>query len=54
MVDGSGRNKASNEKIKFCGEQAAIDGLKHFYVDSCCIKKSSDAELSEAINSMYC
>jgi hypothetical protein len=53
MVDGLGRNKAGNEKIKFCGEQAAIDGLKYFWVDSCCIKKSSDAELSEAINSMY-
>ncbi|KAH9216226.1 heterokaryon incompatibility protein-domain-containing protein [Leptodontidium sp. 2 PMI_412] len=53
MLDGSGSKKAGYEKIKFCGEQAALDGLKYFWVDSCCIKKSSDAELSEAINSMY-
>jgi hypothetical protein len=30
MVDGLGRNKAGNEKIKFYGEQAAIDSLKYF------------------------
>ena len=53
MVEGSGRGKAGHDKIKFCGEQAAKDGLQYFWVDSCCIKKSSDAELSEAINSMF-
>jgi hypothetical protein len=53
MVEGSGRGKAGYDKIKFCGEQAAKDGLQYFWVDSCCIKKSSDAELSEAINSMF-
>ncbi|KAF2258230.1 heterokaryon incompatibility, partial [Lojkania enalia] len=53
MIHGSGREKAGYEKIRFCGEQAAMDGLKYFWVDSCCIRKSSDAELSEAINSMY-
>jgi hypothetical protein len=51
--DGSGRDKAGYDKIKFCGEQAARDGLQYFWVDTCCIKKSSDAELSEAINSMF-
>jgi hypothetical protein len=53
IVEGSGRSKASYKKIEFCGEQAARDGLKYFWVDTCCIKKSSDPELSEAINSMY-
>ncbi|KAF7505108.1 hypothetical protein GJ744_001248 [Endocarpon pusillum] len=53
MVEGSGQGKAGYEKIKFCGEQAASDGLKYVWVDSCCIKKSSDAELSESINSMF-
>ena len=53
IVNGSGRNKAGYKKIEFCGEQASKDGLKYFWVDSCCIKKSSDSELSEAINSMY-
>ena len=53
MVEGSGRGKAGHDKIKFCGEQAAKDGLRYFWVDSCCIKRSSDSELSEAINSMF-
>jgi NB-ARC domain/Heterokaryon incompatibility protein (HET) len=53
IVNESGRNKAGYEKIRFCGEQAARDGLQYFWVDSCCIRKSSDAELSEAINSMF-
>ena len=29
------------------------DGLSHAWIDTCCIDKSSSAELSEAINSMY-
>jgi hypothetical protein len=53
MVEGAGRGKAGFEKIKFCGEQAARDGLRYFWVDSCCIKKSSDSELSESLNSMF-
>ncbi len=53
MVEGSGRGKVGYEKIKFCGKEAAKGGLKYFWVDSCCIKKSSDAELSESLNSMF-
>ena len=53
MVEASGRNKAGYEKIQFCGEQAAINGLRYFWVDTCCIKKSSDSELSESLNSMF-
>jgi hypothetical protein len=47
------KNKAGYEKIRFCGQQAAKDGIHHFWVDSCCIDKSSSAELTEAINSMF-
>ncbi|KAI0324542.1 HET-domain-containing protein, partial [Cubamyces sp. BRFM 1775] len=32
---------------------ARADGNKYIWIDSCCIDKSSSAELSEAINSMY-
>lgn len=53
MMQGSGRSKAGYKKIKFCGERAARDGLKYFWVDSCCIDKSSSAELQEAIVSMF-
>ncbi|QPC71960.1 hypothetical protein HYE68_002712 [Fusarium pseudograminearum] len=41
------------EKIRFCGERAAHDGLNHFWVDTCCIDQNSSAVLEEAITSMY-
>jgi hypothetical protein len=53
LVDGVGKTKAGYSKIQLCGEQAASDGLKYVWVDTCCIDKSSSADLSEAINSMY-
>ncbi|KAJ8115950.1 hypothetical protein OPT61_g2519 [Boeremia exigua] len=45
--------KEGYKKLTFCADQAAKDGIEHFWVDTCCIRKSSDAELTEAINSMY-
>jgi hypothetical protein len=40
-------------KIKnLCGK-ALCDGLQYAWVDTCCIDKSSSAELSESINSMF-
>ncbi|KAG4431647.1 hypothetical protein IFR05_012870 [Cadophora sp. M221] len=54
LTDGTNKGKAGGYgKIQFCGEQARRDGLKYFWVDICCIDKSSSAELSEAINSMF-
>ncbi|KAF2834198.1 HET-domain-containing protein [Patellaria atrata CBS 101060] len=53
LVKGTGKTKAGYKKIQFCGAQAANDGLEFCWVDTCCINKSSDAELSEAINSMF-
>ena len=53
LVKGTSKSKAGYQKIRFCGEQAATDGLQYFWVDTCCINKSSSAELSEAINSMF-
>lgn len=40
-------------KIRRCCEQAVNDGYEWAWVDTCCIDKTSSAELSEAINSMY-
>lgn len=40
-------------KIKHTCQQARRDGLHYAWVDTCCIDKSSSAELSEAINSMF-
>jgi len=53
LLEGTGKSKAGYRKICFCGEQTAKDGLQYFWVDTCCIDKSSSAELTEAINSMF-
>ncbi|KAI2626038.1 heterokaryon incompatibility protein-domain-containing protein [Hypomontagnella submonticulosa] len=48
-----GQSKPGFTKIRYSCEQALRDGLRYVWVDTCCIDKSSSAELSEAINSMY-
>jgi hypothetical protein len=53
LIEGSGNSKVGYKKIRFCGQQAARDNLQYFWVDTCCIDKSSSAELAEAINSMF-
>lgn len=50
---GTGKSKAGYHKIQFCAEQATADGLRYFWVDTCCIDKKNAVELSEAINSMF-
>ena len=46
-------SKAGYRKIEACCNQALCDGLQWAWVDTCCIDKSSSAELTEAINSMF-
>ncbi|TPX06836.1 uncharacterized protein E0L32_002332 [Thyridium curvatum] len=41
------------KKVSYSCIQATIDGLQYVWIDTCCIDKSSSAELSEAINSMF-
>lgn len=41
------------DKIEKSCQQAQIDNLQFVWVDTCCIDKSSSAELQEAINSMF-
>ena len=53
LIDGTGKSKAGYDKLRFCAQQAADDGLQYFWVATCCIDKSSSAELQEAINSMF-
>ena len=50
---GIGKSKAGYGKILFCERQATADGLRYFWIDTCCINKRNDPELSEAINSMF-
>jgi hypothetical protein len=53
MIDGTGTSKPGYDKIRFCGEQAGHDDLQYFWIDTCCIDKSSSTELQEAIDSMF-
>ncbi|CAG8975659.1 hypothetical protein HYALB_00012317 [Hymenoscyphus albidus] len=45
--------KEGFKKIVDCLNQTLRDGYEYCWVDTCCIDKSSSAELSEAINSMF-
>lgn len=47
------KKKPGFDKIRQCCAQAKKAGLDWAWVDTCCIDKSSSAELTEAINSMY-
>jgi hypothetical protein len=53
VVTGGGKKKTGYDKLRFCAEQAAIDGYQYFWIDTCCIDKADPVELSTAINSMY-
>ncbi|RYP33442.1 hypothetical protein DL767_004720 [Monosporascus sp. MG133] len=49
----SAKTKNGWAKIAYTVQMARRNGLKYAWVDTCCIDKSSSAELSEAINSMF-
>ncbi|OSS52724.1 hypothetical protein B5807_02787 [Epicoccum nigrum] len=41
------------QKLRFCAEQAAKDGLRYFWIDTCCIDRWDKNERSKAINLMF-
>lgn len=47
------RESAGFNKIAGCCTLAAPQGYEYLWVDTCCIDKTSSAELTESINSMY-
>ncbi|KAJ3456742.1 hypothetical protein MRS44_016765 [Fusarium solani] len=53
MLAGGYEHKKGYAKLVGCCKQARRDGLRHVWIDTCCINKSSSAELSEAIASMF-
>lgn len=53
VQSGTAAQKLSFAKVRYSCIQTIKDGLSWVWIDSCCIDKSSSAELSEAINSMY-
>lgn len=53
LESGKATAKAGYEKVLRCCEKAKNDGYDYAWIDTCCIDKTSSAELSETINSMY-
>jgi len=49
----TGIHKSGYDKIRFCAQRSDDDGLRFFWIDTCCINKANFTELSEAINSMF-
>ncbi|KAI0878514.1 HET-domain-containing protein [Hypoxylon argillaceum] len=53
MKNPSSKAKEVYKKIEMASKLADQAGLRYVWIDTCCIDKSSSAELTEAINSMY-
>lgn len=53
LLTGLGPGRKAWSKITSCCVKARAEGYLYLWVDTCCIDKSSSAELSEAINSMF-
>lgn len=53
VENGTARRKRGYRKLVNCCKRAKMDGYQWVWIDTCCIDKSSSAELSEAINSMF-
>jgi hypothetical protein len=53
LAAGAGKDKPGYRKIRFCAEMAHLDGLRFFWIDTCCINKPNHTELSTAVISMF-
>ncbi|KAJ4261027.1 hypothetical protein NW757_001418 [Fusarium falciforme] len=53
MELGRATSKKGWAKVKDSCSMARKNGFDYVWLDTCCIDKTSSAELSEAINSMY-
>ena len=53
MTSGSASDKKGYHKISKLCELARAGHIRYAWCDTCCIDKSSSAELSEAINSVF-
>jgi hypothetical protein len=50
---GAGKGMKGYRKLRLSCAMAERQGLNYIWIDTCCIDKTSSAELSEAINSMF-
>ncbi len=53
VADGENRAGSGFDKIKEACRLTWKDNLEYIWIDTCCIDKSSSAELTESINSMF-
>jgi hypothetical protein len=53
MIKGRSKHKKGYSKILKAAGTSLIHGLDYVWVDTCCIDKSSSADLTESINSMF-
>lgn len=53
IISKKAKSKKGFAKVRGCCAKAREDGFEWVWIDTCCIDKSSSAELSEAINSMF-
>ncbi|KAL2677356.1 hypothetical protein Neosp_011125 [[Neocosmospora] mangrovei] len=53
IMQGTAPSKKGWQKVEDFCRIAQKEGFRYVWIDTCCIDKSSSAELSEAINSMY-
>jgi len=49
----SDQGRLGFQKLQFCQHRAAEEGLRYFWIDTCCINKQDQFELSYALNSMF-
>jgi hypothetical protein len=47
------RSQEGFRKIELLCKQAKLDNCRYAWIDTCCIDKTNNSELSEAINSMF-
>jgi hypothetical protein len=52
-LDDKVTQKKGFAKLLACSSLAKHDGLQYLWIDTCCIDKTSSAELAEAINSLF-
>jgi hypothetical protein len=53
MVNATAEGKPGYNKIRFYADQAWRDGLRHCWIDTCCIDNNNAVEVQEAINCMF-
>jgi hypothetical protein len=53
FISGEYQHMKGYSKLRGCCRLSRQDGYEYTWIDTCCIDKSSSAELSEAINSMF-